>query len=147
MAQELIDVVYEQANSVKKGGFVLLDGHPCKVVETAWSKPGKHGSAKISFIGLDIFTGKKVEGIAPSSHNVEVPVVTKYDAQLINIDDGYLTLLLDDGNTTHDVLLPGGELGSSLQQEFDEGLSLQVTVITALGKNAVCAFKEYKIRD
>ena len=42
----------------------------------ATSKTGKHGHAKCAFVAVDIFTGKKMEDLAPSSHNVEVPFVT-----------------------------------------------------------------------
>jgi translation initiation factor 5A len=42
------------------------------------SKTGKHGSAKIKFVGKDIFTGKKYCQISPSSHDLkEVQVVLK----------------------------------------------------------------------
>ena len=36
------------------------------------SKTGKHGHAKCHFIATDIFTGKKIEELVPSSHNLEV---------------------------------------------------------------------------
>ena len=35
------------------------------------SKTGKHGHAKCHFVALDIFTGKKLEDLQPSSHNSE----------------------------------------------------------------------------
>jgi translation initiation factor 5A len=65
----LID--YVQASSVKKGSLIMLKGHPCKCVEYSTSKPGKHGAAKIHFIGIDIFTGKKHEEIISSTCNAE----------------------------------------------------------------------------
>jgi len=36
------------------------------------SKTGKHGHAKCHFTATDIFTGKKMEELVPSSHNLEV---------------------------------------------------------------------------
>ena len=37
----------------------MLKGYPCKVTDYSTAKPGKHGSAKATIVGTDIFTGKK----------------------------------------------------------------------------------------
>jgi translation initiation factor 5A len=66
-----------QAGSLKKGGHVLLKGHPCKILEVTTSKAGKHGHAKASIVGADIFTDKKYEDCCPCGHNMEVPNVSK----------------------------------------------------------------------
>ncbi len=72
----------QQAGSIKKGGYIVLNGRPCKVVETATSKTGKHGHAKINVTALDIFTGKKIEDMFPTSHNVDVPEVSRAEYQV-----------------------------------------------------------------
>jgi len=43
-----------------------------QVVEISTSKSGKHAHAKCGFVGIDIFTAKKLEDIIPSSHNCDV---------------------------------------------------------------------------
>ncbi|XP_045828157.1 eukaryotic translation initiation factor 5A-like isoform X2 [Trifolium pratense] len=47
---------------------------PSQVVEVSTSKTGKH-HVKCCFVGIDIFTGQKLENIVPSTHNCDVPRV------------------------------------------------------------------------
>jgi translation initiation factor 5A len=49
------------------------------------SKTGKHGHAKVNLTALDIFTGKKLEDLSPSTHNMEVPNVTRQEYQFVSL--------------------------------------------------------------
>merc|ERR1712139_712445 len=75
------------AGSMRKGSHMLIKGMPCKVAEVTTSKTGKHGHAKASITGIDIFTGKKYEDSVPTSHNIDCPFVKKSEYNLIAIDE------------------------------------------------------------
>lgn len=93
-------------------------------------------------VGIDIFTSKKYEDICPSTHNMDVPNVTRTEYTLLNIDDGFVSLMLPDGSTKDDVKLPEGDMGDKIQADFDEGKELVVTVITSMGEEAIIQYKE-----
>ncbi|KAH1080182.1 hypothetical protein J1N35_019943 [Gossypium stocksii] len=100
----------QQAGTIRKNGYIVIKNRPCKVVEVSTSKTGKHGHAKCHFVGIDIFTAKKLEDIVPSSHNCDVPHVNRTDYQLIDIsEDGFVSLLTDSGDTKDDLRLPTDE--------------------------------------
>ncbi|KAI8063325.1 eukaryotic translation initiation factor 5A [Gongronella butleri] len=131
-----------QCSALRKNGHVVIKGRPCKIVEMSTSKTGKHGHAKVHLVAIDIFTGKKMEDLSPSTHNMDVPNVVRNEYSLIMIDDGFLSLMLTDGSTKEDVKLPEGELGEKMQEEFDEGKDLLVTVVSAMGEEHALSFKE-----
>merc|ERR1712080_217384 len=71
-----------QCSALRKNGYVMMKGHPCKIVDMSTSKTGKHGHAKVNMTGIDIFDGKKYEDMSPSTHNLDVlkEIKTKFDA-------------------------------------------------------------------
>merc|ERR1712057_66547 len=99
-----------EAGQVRKGGFIMIKGKPCKVVDVSTSKTGKHGHAKCHFVATNIFTNKKQEELCPATHNIDVPFVTRKDYQVMDIGDeadgGYLSLMDEEGNTREDLVLP-----------------------------------------
>lgn len=65
-------------------------------------------------VGLDIFTGKKYEETSQTSHKMDVPVVTKTEYPLMNLnaDTGAVSLLRENGEASgvHEPLLVAGWL-------------------------------------
>ncbi|ORZ13733.1 eukaryotic translation initiation factor 5A [Absidia repens] len=131
-----------QCSALRKNGHVVIKGRPCKIVDMSTSKTGKHGHAKVHLVGIDIFTNKKYEDLSPSTHNMDVPHVIRNEYALINIDDGFLSFMLADGSTKDDVKLPDNETGEKLQEEFDEGKELLVSVVSSMGEEHALTFKE-----
>ncbi|CAB16195.1 Eukaryotic translation initiation factor 5A-1 [Schizosaccharomyces pombe] len=131
-----------QCSALRKNGHVVIKGRPCKIVDMSTSKTGKHGHAKVHIVALDIFNGRKYEDMSPSTHNMDVPVVKRDEYQLVNIDDGYLNLMTTDGTTKDDVRLPEGELGNEIEEGFDEGRDLIITVVSAMGEETALACRD-----
>ncbi|KAL6105355.1 eukaryotic translation initiation factor 5A-1-like [Pungitius pungitius] len=131
----------QQCSALRKNGFVMIKGRPCKIMEMSTSKTGKHGHAKVHLTGLDIFTQKKYEDICPSTHNMDVPHVTRKDYQVIDVADGFLSLMDDGGTTREDLKLPEGDIGKEIEKKFDNGDNFMVTVLKALDEENVVATK------
>jgi len=133
-----------QCSALRKNGFVCIKNRPCKIVDMSTSKTGKHGHAKVHLVAIDIFTGKKLEELCPSTHNMDVPNVTRREFQLLDVsDDGFLSLMAEDGETKDDVKVPDGEVGEKIKQLFTtEEKDTNVIVLTAMGEQAAIEAKE-----
>jgi translation initiation factor 5A len=132
----------QQCSALRKNGYVMLKSRPCKIMEMSTSKTGKHGHAKVHMVGIDIFTGKKYEDICPSTHNMSVPNVKRVEYSVIDIDnDGYVSMMDDSSDTRSDIKLPEGELGQEIRSKFEGGEGIKVTVLVALGEEAIMSYK------
>jgi translation initiation factor 5A len=69
--------------SLRVGGYVIIDGEPCRVASLTKSKPGKHGSAKARVVALGIFNGAKKTFVKPVDAQVEIPMIEKRTGQVI----------------------------------------------------------------
>ena len=121
-----------EAGQIKKGGYICIKGRPCKVVSISTSKTGKHGHAKCNFVATDIFTGKKLEDIVPSSHGTTVPNVFKTEYSLLDIsDEDYLSLMDSNGEVREDLKMPDhpDELVEQIRKGFDRGDPLILSLI------------------
>ena len=134
----------KQCSAIRKNEHVMIKGRPCKVVEMSTSKTGKHGHAKVHMVAIDIFTGKKLEDICPSTHNMEVPVVKKKEYQLLSItEDGFVSLMdLDTCDTKDDLRLPEGELGDQIKGAYEKDDSgILIAVTAACGEEMILGWK------
>ncbi|KAM0132108.1 hypothetical protein ACHAPC_002068 [Botrytis cinerea] len=131
-----------QCSALRKNGHVVIKGRPCKIIDMSTSKTGKHGHAKVHLIATDIFTGKKLEELCPSTHNMDVPNVSRIEYQLLDIDDDFLSLMSEGGDTKDDVKLPDGEIGQKIRALFDSDKDTNVIVLTAMGEQLAIDGKE-----
>merc|ERR1712010_294135 len=140
-------VVSVEAGSIRKGGYIMIKGKPCKVRDVSVSKTGKHGHAKCKFSAVDIFTGNTCEELCPSTHSIDIPVVTKKDWMIQGLqDETYVLLMDDDGEMREDLQLPNitfktedDNTASKLIQDYcamvDDGSNIEIycTVLAAVG--------------
>jgi len=139
-----------RAGEVRKGGYVMLKGKPCKVVEVSISKTGKHGHAKANITGLDVFTGRKYVEISPTSHNMTAPTMFRSEYELTNVNaDGEMELMDAVGTMNNLLRLPKdthGEFTALSQRimtkhrEVAEGRAVFVTVLKAMDTEQVVDF-------
>lgn len=133
-----------EAGQIKKGGYAMIKGHPCKIANVTVSKTGKHGHAKANFTAIDIFTNKKYEDFMATSHTMMVPNINRAEYSLLDIDeDGAVSLMTDDGETKDDLNLPpNDELAEEMKKLFDEGQNLLVSVLSACGTEQIMTVKQ-----
>lgn len=129
-------------SAFRKGQHIMIKDRPCKIIEMSTSKTGKHGSAKVHLFAVDIFNGKKVEDVCPSTANKDKPIVTRVEYMLLDISsDGYVSLMKDNGDTKEDVKIPEGELGTDIRNRFDNGDDCMVTIMAACGEEQIVMVK------
>ncbi|OWM74601.1 hypothetical protein CDL15_Pgr005181 [Punica granatum] len=108
--QVLMAPLVLRTGTIRKNGYIVIKNRPSKLVEVSTSKTGKHDHGKCHFVRIDIFNAKKLEDIVPSSHNCDIPHVTRTDYQLIDIsEDGFESLLIENGKNKDDLRLPTDE--------------------------------------
>lgn len=75
----------QSVGSLQKGSYIVIEGVACKITDTATSRPGKHGHAKVNLMAVGLIDGKKRNLVMPGHDNVEVPIIEKKDAQVLSV--------------------------------------------------------------
>ena len=80
MAFKLINAV-----EAKSGSAILVDDVPCIVRSNDISKTGKHGHAKCRIEAIGILDGKKKVFVTGGHDRLDVPMINKNKAQVLNV--------------------------------------------------------------
>ncbi len=72
--------------SLRVGGYMIIDGEPCHIVDITKSKPGKHGSAKARIVAIGVFDDQKRQFVKPVDSNTEVPIIDKRTGQVFAVN-------------------------------------------------------------
>ena len=59
----------------------------------------------------------------------------------MDVTEGFLSLLCDDGQTRGDIRVPEGNVGKEIEEKFESGDSYLVTVLKACNYEAVIGIK------
>jgi len=62
--------------------------------------------------------------------------------KLCIVDDGFLNLMTNDGTSKDDVKVPDSDIGQQIEEAFEDGKDIVVTILTAMGEEAAVAWKE-----
>ena len=95
------------ANNVKVGTTIIIDGISCSVKNIDISKSGKHGASKCRIEAIGISDDKKRIVAVPGSERFEVPMIEKRRAQVLSFDKlkGIASVMDLESFETFDVLV------------------------------------------
>ncbi|MCS7104435.1 MAG: translation initiation factor IF-5A [Thermofilaceae archaeon] len=112
------------AGSLKEGSFVVIDGHPCRVLEVERSKTGKHGSAKVRMVAVGIFDGVKRTLVVPADSRIETPMVRKFSGQVLaTLGDDTVQLMSMEDYSTFEAPMPEDP---DLRARVEPGVEVEV---------------------
>jgi len=105
---------------LKEGKYVMVDDEPCKVTKITKSKPGKHGGAKARVDAVGIFDGQKRSLMGPISQKVEIPIIDKKTAQVLNVIGSSVQLMDMESYETFELDVP-----DEFKNKLEQGKELQ----------------------
>ncbi len=111
---------FEGAGTLKPGRYVLIDGEVCQVKSVEKSKPGKHGAAKVRVVAFNIFTGQKRGLLKGTDVEVEIPVITKQNGQVVAVVGNNVQVMNMENYETYDAPKPEFELKSGDEVEYQK---------------------------
>ena len=110
--------------SLKEGNYVILDGEACVIKSIQLSKTGKHGSMKCRLEAMTLIDNKKKIQIFPSSDKIEVPIIEKKEAQVLNVHGDKANVMDLETYETFDIKIP-----EELKNEVTEGKQITYWII------------------
>ena len=105
---------------LKEGKYVMVDDEPCKVTKITKSKPGKHGGAKARVDAVGIFEGQKRNLMGPISQKIEIPIIDKKTAQVLNVIGSSAQLMDMESYETFELDVP-----DEFRNKLEQGKELQ----------------------
>lgn len=121
---------------LRVGGYMIIDGEPCRIVEITKSKPGKHGSAKARITAIGVFDEVKRSFVKPVDSNAEVPIIDKRTGQVFAVNPNGVQIMDLETYEYFDALFPKEE---ELKSKLVPGVEIEYWRI--LGKMRIMRIK------
>lgn len=71
---------------LRVGGYMIIDGEACRIVDIAKSKPGKHGAAKARIVAIGVFDNQKRQFVKSVDGGAEIPIIDKRAGQVFSVN-------------------------------------------------------------
>jgi len=111
----MADIKHKSAGSMQKGNYVIIDGAACIVSDVKISRPGKHGHAKVNLTASGMIDNKKRNIVVPGHDNLEVPIIEKKNAQVLNVSGDSCNVMDMETYETFDLDIPEELKGQILE--------------------------------
>lgn len=113
--------------TLKKGDTIIIDNAACRITDTATSRPGKHGHAKVNLMAVGILDGKKRNAVMPGHDKVETPIIEKKNAQILSVSGDKANVMDMDTYETFEMDIP-----EELKADVKEGVEVLYWVIMGM---------------
>lgn len=105
--------------TLKKGDTIIIDEAPCKITDTATSRPGKHGHAKVNLTAVGMLDNKKRQIVMPGHDRVEAPIIEKKNAQILSVSGNMANVMDTMTYETFELEIP-----EELRGQIKEGMEV-----------------------
>ena len=121
-----------EVRELREGGYINDGEEPCKILSIEMSKPGKHGAARARIDVTPIFGGSKRSILSTVTAKVQVPMIEKRTAQVINLIAGKNEVNLMDLETYE-------QFDCAFDEELREGLEAgkEIQYMVAMGRRKI----------
>lgn len=118
-----------EIREIKKGSFLIMDDHPCKIVSVDISAPGKHGHAKARIDGFSMFDGSRHSTISPTHAKCDIPIIDKRQAQILSVSGNRLQLMDNASYETFEIDIPEKEDFNDIRAKARPGNQIDYWVV------------------
>ena len=122
--------------SLRVGGYMIIDGEPCHILDITKSKPGKHGSAKFRIVAIGVFDGQKRQFVKPVDLGAEVPMIDKRMGQVFAVNPSGVQIMDLETYEYFDAPFPEEE---DLKAKLTQGVEVEYWKI--LGRTKIMRIK------